>query len=418
MSRGAKIGLGLVVAVVAIVIVSVVRGKGDGAVEVREEAVARRELVAAVTASGKIEAKSQVDVQSEVTARILRITVKEGDVVEKGQLLIELDQVQFKGTVDRTTAQLASAEASLMQARANRDQAQRTLARADELKRTNPTLISDEAVEQAQQTYDVAQAVLRSNEAQLMQAEASLKEAKDNLARTRLFAPISGRVVRLAVEEGEVAQTGTFSRDVGLLMRIADLSVIQALVKVDETDVVRLELGDSVSVSIDAFPDTAFAGTVTKIANSAAAAAATGQSADRAVDFEVEVTLTNPPSDVRPDLSMTARIITDVRKDVLSIPIIALTTRAHQAAGDSAQVMALGDSASVKPKEREGVFVIENGMAMFRPVKVGIAGDEHFEVLEGLTAGEMLVAGSYQAIRDLKDSTKVKAAATGATVTP
>lgn len=412
MSRGAKIGLGLVVAVVAVVIVGVVRGKGDGAVEVREEAVARRELVAAVTASGNIEAKSQVDVQSEVTARILRITVKEGDLVEKGQLLVELDQVQFKGAVDRTTALLASAEASLMQARANRDQAQRTLARADELKRTNPTLISDEAVEQAQQTYDVAQAVLRSNEAQLMQAQASLKEAQDNLARTRLFAPISGRVVRLAVEEGEVAQTGTFSRDVGLLMRIADLSVIQALVKVDETDVVRLELGDSVSVSIDAFPDTAFAGTVTKIANSAAAAAATGQSADRAVDFEVEVTLTNPPSDVRPDLSMTARIVTDVRKDVLSIPIIALTTRAHQAAGDSAPAMALGDSSAAKPKEREGVFVIENGMAMFRPVKVGIAGDEHFEVLEGLREGETIVAGSYQAIRDLTDSTKVKAAAT------
>jgi HlyD family secretion protein len=416
MSRGAKIGLGLVVVVVAIVIVSAVRGSGDKAVEVRQEAVARRELVAAVTASGRIEAKSQVDVQSEVTARILRITVKEGDLVQKGQLLIELDQVQFKGAVDRTEALLASSEASLMQARANRDQAQRTLARANELKRTNPTLISDEAVEQAQQANDVAQAVLRSSEAQLMQARASLKEAQDNLARTRLFAPISGRVVRLAVEEGEVAQTGTFSRDVGLLMRIADLSVIQALVKVDETDVVRLELGDSVSVSIDAFPDTSFAGTVTKIANSAATTAATGQSADRAVDFEVEVTLTNPPADVRPDLSMTARIITDVRKNVLSIPIIALTTRAHQSVGDSAQAMALGDSTTTKPKEREGVFIIQNGMAMFRPVKVGIAGDEHFEVLEGLDEGEMLVAGSYQAIRDLKDSTKVKSTVTTAAV--
>lgn len=412
MSRGAKIGLGIVVAIAAIVTVVVVRGSGDGAVEVRQEAVARRDLVAAITASGQIEAKSQVDIQSEVTARILRITVKEGDLVEKGQLLIELDQVQFKGAVDRTTAQLASAEASLMQARANRDQAQRTLARSVELKRTNPTLIADEAVEQAQQTYDVAQAVLRSNEAQLMQVQASLKEAQDNLARTRLFAPIAGRVVRLAVEEGEVAQTGTFSRDVGLLMRIADLSVIQAKVKVDETDVVRLALGDSVSVSIDAFPDTAFAGTVTKIANSAAATSAAGQSTDRAVDFEVEVTLTNPPSDVRPDLSMTARIVTDVRPSVLSIPIIALTTRAHQESGDAAPAMALGDSATAKPKEREGVFVIENGMAMFRPVKVGIAGDEHFEVLEGLQEGETIVAGSYQAIRDLKDSTKVKPAAT------
>lgn len=419
MSRGKKIGLGLVALVAVAVVVSAIRGRGDNAVEVRQEAVARRDLVAAVTASGAIEAKSQVDVQSEVTARILRISVREGDMVEKGQLLVELDQVQFKGAVDRSEALLASAEASLLQARANRDQAQRSLARATELKRTNPTLISDEAVEQAQQAFDVAQAVLRSNEAQVLQARASLKEAQDNLARTRLYAPISGRVVRLAVEEGEVAQTGTFSRDVGLLMRIADLSVIQALVKVDETDVVRLELGDSVSVSIDAFPDTTFAGRVTKIANSAATVAATGQSTDRAVDFEVEVTLENPPADVRPDLSMTARIITDVKKGVLSIPIIALTARpdtaVRSAASDSAPAPALGDSTRTKPKDIEGVFVIENGLARFRPVKVGIAGDEHFEVLSGVREGETIVAGTYQVIRDLSDSTKVRTAATPAT---
>lgn len=419
MSRGKKIGLGLVALVAVAVVVSAIRGRGDNAVEVRQEAVARRDLVAAVTASGAIEAKSQVDVQSEVTARILRISVREGDMVEKGQLLVELDQVQFKGAVDRSEALLASAEASLLQARANRDQAQRSLARATELKRTNPTLISDEAVEQAQQAFDVAQAVLRSNEAQVLQARASLKEAQDNLARTRLYAPISGRVVRLAVEEGEVAQTGTFSRDVGLLMRIADLSVIQALVKVDETDVVRLELGDSVSVSIDAFPDTTFAGRVTKIANSAATVAATGQSTDRAVDFEVEVTLENPPADVRPDLSMTARIITDVKKGVLSIPIIALTARpdtaVRSAASDSAPAPALGDSTRTKPKDIEGVFVIENGLARFRPVKVGIAGDEHFEVLSGVREGETIVAGTYQVIRDLSDSTKVRTAASPAT---
>lgn len=408
MSGGKKFGLGVVGIIVVLIVVSVVRGRGEPVVEVREDTVAKRDLVAAVTASGQIEAKSQVDVQSEVTARILRITVKEGDRVEKGQLLVELDQVQFKGAVDRSEASLASSEAALMQATANRDQAKRALDRAIELRRSAAT--SDESVEQAQQNYDVASAVRRSNEAQVLQARASLKEARDNLARTKLYAPISGRVVRLAVEEGEVAQTGTFSRDVGLLMRIADLSVIQAKVKVDETDVVRLELGDSVSISIDAFPDTAFVGRVTKVANSAAVAAA-GASADRAVDFEVEVTLVDPPADVRPDLSMTARIITDVRPQVLSIPIIALTTRANKASGDTVQVATLGDSSTAKPKEEEGVFVIVDGRAMFRPVKVGIAGDEHFEVLSGLSEGEKIVAGSYQAIRDLKDSALVKTAA-------
>ncbi len=202
--------------------------------------------MAAVTASGRIEPKSQVDISSEVTARITRITVKEGDLVTKGQLLMELDQVQFLGAVERSTASLASIEAQLMQSRANRDQAKRTYDRNRELKRTNPTLLADEVVEQSQLAYDLAAATVRSSEAQVMQTRATLKEARDNLARTRLFSPIAGRVVRLAVEEGEVAQTGAFSRDVGLLMRIADLSVIQALVKVDETDVVRLSLDDSV----------------------------------------------------------------------------------------------------------------------------------------------------------------------------
>ncbi|MBK6495567.1 MAG: efflux RND transporter periplasmic adaptor subunit [Gemmatimonadetes bacterium] len=420
MSRGVKISLGLVVVAIIGVVAMKMKGGSDKPVEVRLEEVATRDLVSAVTASGKIEAKSQVDVSSEVTARILRITVKEGDLVTKGQLLVELDQVQFKGAVDRATASLTSVQAQLLQAKTNRDQAKRALDRNRELKRTNPTLIADEVMEQSQQAFDVSEALLKSSQAQVQQTQASLKEAQDNLARTRLFAPISGRVVRLAVEEGEVAQTGAFSRDVGLLMRIADLSVIQAVVKVDETDVIRLELGDSVSVAIDAFPDTAFVGKVTKIANSAATTAAGAASADRAVDFEVEVTLTNPPADVRPDLSMTARIVTDVRKGALSIPIIALTTRpdsamgGDQAAAAGAPLTTTSDTAGgKKPKDKEGVFIVENGVARFRTVKVGIAGDEHFEVLTGLKKGETIVAGSYQAIRDLKDSSKVKAAPAG-----
>lgn len=419
MSRGAKIGLGIGLVVIVIGAVTVLGGarNKNKPVEVKLEQVGHRELVSAVTASGKIEAKSQVDISSEVTARITTITVKEGDLVKKGQLLVELDQVQFKGAVDRALASLTSVEAQLMQSRANRDQARRALDRSKELKKTAPTLITDESMEQAQQAFDVADANLRSSEANVMQTRASLKEAQDNLARTRLFSPISGRVVRLAVEEGEVAVPGTFSRETGLLMRIADLSVIQAKVKVDETDVVRLALNDSVSVTIDAFPDTAFVGRVTKIGNSAATTAAGTGTADRAVDFEVEVTLTNPPTDVRPDLSMTARIVTDTRKNALSIPIIALTARAHEAVGSEAKPAAPtmpSDTANgKKPKDREGVFVVNNGVAMFRPVKVGIAGDEYFEVLDGLKAGETLVAGSYQAIRDMKDSTRVKAAPAG-----
>jgi HlyD family secretion protein len=201
---------------------------------------------------------------------------------------------------------------------------------------------------------------------------------------------------------------GTFSRETGRLMTIADLSRILAKVQVDETDVVRLHLGDSVGVSIDAYPDSTFLGRVTKISNSAKVAAnqSAGGTADRAVDFDVEVTLDNPPANIRPDLSATSRIVTDTRNQALSIPIIALTVREHEDLPNELKPDA--PATPQKKKDREGVFVVTNGTAMFRPVKVGIAGDEFFEVLDGLKRGDTVVAGPYQVVRDLKDSTRVK----------
>jgi HlyD family secretion protein len=233
---------------------------------------------------------------------------------------------------------------------------------------------------------------------------------------------MAGRVTRLAVEEGEVAVPGTFSRETGLLLTISDLSVIQTKVQVDETDVVRLHLGDSVEVTIDAFPDTTFIGRVTKVSNSAiltAASAVGGSQSDRAVDYEVEITLANPPSEVRPDLSATARIVTDTRKQALAIPIIALTVRENTPISTE-QRPARGEAQAATPrdtshrgagnkKETEGVFLIHGGVATFHPVKVGIAGEEHFEVVEGVHQGDTIVAGPYQAIRDLKEGARVRA---------
>jgi len=188
-------------------------------------------------------------------------------------------------------------------------------------------------------------------------------------------------------------------------------------VQVDETDVVRIHLGDSVEVSIDAFPDTAFTGRVTKVSNSSvrtAASTATGTN-DRAVDYEVEITLDHPPAEVRPDLSATARVVTDTRQKVLSIPIIALTVREHTPV--STEARPVDTTAAHKKKETEGVFVVDKGAATFRPVKVGIAGDEYFEVVDGLKEGETIVAGPYQSIRDLKDGARVRAAKQSADTT-
>jgi HlyD family secretion protein len=407
-----KLGLfaGLLVIVVgAIVALGAAKGRKK-AVEVRMEQVGTRDLVAVVTASGKIEPDTKVDILSDIQGRITRIGVKEGDMVKKGDFLIQIDPAVYVAAVARSEALLSSSQSDLIRARANEDQAKRALSRSLELQKTSPTLITTESVEQAQTAADVAVANTKASQAMVEQARAGLQEARDNLSKTRIMAPISGRVTRLAVEEGEVAVPGTFSRDVGLLMTIADMSRILAKVQVDETDVVRLADGDSVEVSIDAFPDTTFTGRVTKISNSAkltATSTASGSN-DRAVDFDVEVTLLNPPKDIRPDLSCTARMVTDVRKGVLSVPIIALTVRENHPVPNESAAVKPDTTKAGKKKESEGVFVVTEGLANFRAVKVGIAGDEYFEVLEGVKAGETIVAGTYQAIRDLKDSTRVK----------
>jgi HlyD family secretion protein len=415
MSRGMKIGL--IVVVVALTsggaVAYRINQKRHAGTEVRMEQVARRDLVSAVTASGKIEAKTSVDISADITGRIIRIAVHEGDLVNKGQFLIQIDPAQYQAAVSRMQGVVASAEATLAQTRANLDQAERAWNRARQLTQLGPNLIAPEVAEQAQTSYQVAQANYQASRAQLDQSRASLQEARDNLSKTRLTSPISGRVVRLAVEEGEVAVPGTFSRETGLLLTIADLSVILAKVQVDETDVVRLSANDSVQVTIDAYPDTSFLGRVTQISHSAKLTptqTASGSN-DRAVDFDVEVTLDNPPRDVRPDLSCTARMVTDTRSRALSIPIIALTVRDHERVPnenpnvDTTKLKRLG-------KEAEGVFVVRDGAARFHPVKVGIAGDEYFEVVDGLREGETIVAGTYQAIRDLKDGARVRAADT------
>jgi HlyD family secretion protein len=420
MSRRTKIGL----TAVAIIVIGgtffalAAAKRGGRAVDARLETVGQRELVAAVTASGRIEAESQVDISSDITGRIVKLGVKEGDLVQKGQFLVQIDPAQYESAVKRLEGLLASSQATLVQAQTNRDQAKRQLDRWVEMRKINTALVSLEQVEQSQQQYDVAVANYNAAQAGVDQARGSLSEARDQLAKTRLVSPISGRVVRLPVEEGEVAVPGTFSRETGRLMTVADLSRILAKVKVDETDVVRVQMGDSVEVTIDAFPDSTFTGRVTKISNAAtvASTATSGSSTDRAVDFDVEVTLDNPPVAIRPDLSATARIVTDTRSQAVALPIIALTVRQHEdlpnelkPAGGTAATSSTAD----QEKDREGVFVVRDGVATFRPVKVGIAGDEYFEVLDGLKVGDSIVAGPYQVVRDLKDSTRVKATKAG-----
>jgi HlyD family secretion protein len=373
--------------------------------------VQKRDLVASVTASGQVRPQTKVDVASDVSGKIEKLSVKEGEIVKAGQFLLQIDPSQAQANVDRAEAGIASMRAQLTQSQANLVQAQRSYDRSSAMKKTNPQLVADADIETLRTAVDVNKALVEASKHGVDQALASLNDAKSALSKTTIYAPMTGRVTRLAVEKGETAVPGTFNKDAATLLTISDMSILETRVKVDETDVARIKVGDSAQVQIDAFPDTTFLGRVTKISNSSVKAT-TASSTDQAVDYEVTIQLLNAPSDTRPDFSATAKIITDKRANVLSVPIIALTVRENQAipAGDTA--VGLGKAKPAKDigkKDVEGVFVVgSDNKVTFRPVKVGIAGEKHFEVINGLKEGEKIVAGTYQAIRELKDGALVR----------
>jgi HlyD family secretion protein len=412
MGKRAKWAIGVVaVAGVAVLIGASAAKRGTKAVDVRIEPVQKRDLVASVTASGQISPHTKVDVASDVSGKITKLAVKEGQMVTAGQFLLQIDPSQAQANVERSDAAVASTRAQLAQAVASLDQAKKSYDRSAQIKKQNPQLISDEAVEQLRTAVDVDQAVVDAAKHAVDQAVASLNDAKSALAKTTIYAPMSGRVTRLAVEQGETAVPGTFNKDAATLLTISDMSVLETRVKVDETDVARIKLGDSAQVQIDAFPDTTFVGKVTKISNSSVKNAST-TSTDQAVDYEVTIQLMNAPADTRPDFSATAKVITDQRKSALSVPIIALTVRENEALDKGDTAVGLGKAKPVKDigkKDVEGVFVVgPDNKVTFRPVKVGIAGEKHFEILSGLKEGEKIVAGTYQAIRELKDGALVR----------
>lgn len=416
MTRKKKIWIGAgVVAAIALFSVLAIAGRRERGIEVRTDNVAKRDLVAVVTASGRIRPRRSVDIQADISGRIIGVRVEEGDQVQKGDTLLQIDPTTYRAAVQQARAAVAQAEAQLAQSRANVDQASRSLDRMQTLKRDNPALVSDEQLELAQTSYHVQRALAEAAEHGVRQAQAALREAIDRLAKTVITAPMSGLVTRVNVEEGETAIIGTMNNPGTILLTVSDLSEMEAVVEVDETDVPEIELGDSASVEIDAYPNRRFTGRVAKIGHSAllqtpSTPSFASRSSNQSVDFEVVIGLDQPPPGLRPDLSATADVVTATRDSVLSIPIIALTLQdlgaKERAPRESERdTLALGVG---NDKEVEGVYVVQDGRVQFHAVKVGIAGTNHFEVLEGLEEGEEIVAGSYQAIRRLKDGARVK----------
>jgi len=391
----------------------------DKGVEVRTERVGRRDLVSVVTASGTIEPKRKVDISADIPGRVIELAVEEGDWVEKGAFLLRIDPTAYEAAVRRAEAAVAQAQARAAQARANLLQAQSAVRRAEMLLK-GQDLISAADVEEARTRAAVAAAESEAAGYGVAQARAGLAEARESLRKTVIVAPMSGRVTRLNIEEGETAIIGTMNNPGSLLLTVADLSVMEAKVKVDETDVPGIAVGDSARVRIDAFPSRVFTGRVTRIANSSLKGAASGMggaASQQSVDFEVVVTLHDPPEQLRPDLSATADIVTDTRRGSLAVPIIALTVRDAQGKRldrvSAAEEEVPGTEAKPgRPDDTgvEGVFVMRGDSAVFVPVEVGIAGDRYFEVKRGLRGGETVVSGSYQAIRELESGARVRVA--------
>ncbi len=419
MTKGAKIGIGvaLVLAIAVGAGVTISNGKKKIA-EVRIEKVAVKDLVASVTASGWIRPHKKVDVQADIMGRITSLNVKEGDHVQKGQVLLRIDPTQYEAQVTRARAAVSDAMAREAQAKASMIQADRAFERARLLASHDSMLISRQNVEEAETQSRVQRELASSAHYNVEMARASLNETIDQMAKTVLRAPMDGIVTRLKVEEGETAIVGTMNNSGSLLLTVSDLSAMEAVVRVDETDVPNMTLGDSAIIEIDAFPRQKFVGHVSEISHSAVhpqsdATQASG-SQGQAVDFEVVVRLDNPPNTLRPDLSATAEVVTAKRKQVLTIPIIALTVRDRGATKavpgeDRSTKMAAADAvADMMKQDQEGVFVVRKGKAQFVPVSVGIAGKESFEVTRGLAVGDSIVAGPYEIIRTLEDGKSVK----------
>jgi HlyD family secretion protein len=442
MTRKKKIFIGVgVVALLGAVAFANMRFKKKDGLTVNVEKVQKHKLDALVSASGKIQPKRSVNISADTMGKVTSLSVNEGDRVTKGQFLLEIDPRNLRTRVQSGEASLQAQRSGQEQLRLALEAARVNLKAAEDAFRRQQELMKGglttrEAYERAENEVKVRQADLRSQEQNLKtqqlryeQERASLESARYDLSRVRLESPINGIVTRRNIEEGETAVTGTMNNPGTVLLTIADMSVIESEVEVDETEIPNVQLGQTAKVTIDAMPGKTFTAKVTEIGNSPIQVA--GQaSSGQATNFKVVLTLDGEVPDVRPGFTCTAEITTATRTSSLSVPIQAMTVREMivDAKGDIVrEPVTPGTPAARRPtgpaelkegqtrKELEGVFLVRDGRAYFEAVKTGIAGEKYFEVLSGLKEGDEVIVGPFSSVRDLRDGTvvKVETAATG-----
>jgi HlyD family secretion protein len=402
MRRRTKVLIALVAAAaLAAVVVVHLRSRRRQHIEVTTEKVWRRDLVEVVEASGTIEPKISVDITSDVIAKIIDVPVEEGDHVRRGAVLVRLDTGQQEQRVRSAEAALSAARTRVLEMRSLLDKARADFERAQSMYQEQ--LLSRAEYDRIASEREVTEHQLNSVIQAVAESEAALAEARDQLRKHTVSAPMDGTVIRREADVGEVAVAGTLNNAGNLLMQVADLSVMEVEVKVDETEVVDLVVGQPAEVEVDAFPGRTFRGRVTRVANSAALEAdstsVTGEK--RSADFKVEITLEETDPRLRPGLNATARIVTATRAQVLSLPIQSLTVR---------ELPSPDGKGPRRKQEQEGAFVVDGDSVSFRTVKTGIASERYFELLEGLKGGEEIVSGNYQALRQLQDGDGIRRA--------
>jgi HlyD family secretion protein len=393
----------IIIIVIAVFVIVNITSKDEG-VEVQTEKVFRADITQTVTGNGKIFPETEVKISARVPGKITMMAVKEGDSVKAGEVLIKLERAQYAAVLDR-------ANSAFLEAKANLTLAENDLKRAEELFDRN--LTSDAVMDMAQAKYDQALSLLQ-------QRQAFVDEAKDALAWTVLSTPLSGVVIKKNKELGEMALGSQFQEDV--LLVVADLSVMETRVEVNENDIVNVNLGDSAEVEIDAFPDTTFTGRVTEISNSAETEGL--GTMEEVTNFEVKIRLLDLLPAFRPGMSATSDIATETKRDVLNVPIQSLTVRERKTLkkkeGLEEQDIPEEKDTEYNPKKKkklkkqeddlmEVVFIVNEGIVNMRPVQIGISDDNYYHATTGLEEGEEVVTGPYRVLsRTLKDGQKVK----------
>ena len=431
-----KLIIGALIVVVAGALVAAnVYFKREQGVEVQVEKIKKHDLESIVSASGKIQAKTTVNISANSMGRVTKLAVEEGTRVKAGQFLLEIDPRSWRTQVVRGEAGLSAQQTAVAQARVQLESArtqlklsQDTLKRQQDLWKDQLTTKQDldraeNDVKLRERDVESRQASITMESTRVRQTTADLDNAKYNLGQVSIDSPIDGIVTRRNIELGENVMIGTMNNAGTVLLTIADMSIIEAELEVDETDIPNLVLGQSAKVTIDAFPDKSFTAKVTEIGSSPIQTGAAA--ASRATNFKVVVTIEGEIPEVRPGFTCTADITTATRTDVVAIPIQATTVRelVYDDKGDVVKepeadkkkrrpgpmVVA---AAELKPgqtkKETEGVFAIKDGNAAFLPVKTGIAGEKFLEVLSGVKAGDEVIVGPFNSVRDLQDGDPVK----------